>query len=121
MRGLDMMNFVLNDAAKLIAETINEHGGVEAFDLFALHQPNEMIIKSLATCLSIPMEKIPLCVNGYGNISSASIPLALSKRLYGKDLASGCKVLMAGYGGGASWGTAVTDVSAAKFYPVKEM
>ena len=121
MRGLEMMNFVLNDAAKLVGETINEHGGVRAFGLFALHQPNEMIIKSLSTCLGIPMEKIPLCVNGYGNISSASIPLALSKRLYGKDLSSGCKVLMAGYGGGASWGTAVTDVSGTKFYPVTEM
>ena len=121
MHGLDMMNFVLNDASALIKETMDFYGGAGAFDVIAFHQPNEMIVKSLAQCLSISLKKIPLYVNGYGNISSASIPLSLSKMLCEKNDKARCLTLMAGFGGGASWGTAVTDLSETEFYPVREV
>lgn len=121
MRGLDMMNFVLKDASRLIQETIDECGGKGAFDIFALHQANAMIVKSLIACLSLPIEKSPISVDGYGNTTSASIPLLLSNTLCGKNLGESYLALLSGFGGGLSWGTAVTDVSSTNFYPVAEM
>lgn len=123
LHGLDMMNFVLNDASALIDETIKYFGGKNKFDLFMLHQPNEMIVKSLATILDLPMEKIPLFVDGYGNVSSGSIPLGLCLSRESDLLNNGNKIftLMSGYGAGASWGTVVTDLGKTKFYKVVEL
>ena len=121
LRGLNMMNFVLGDASSLIKETISDYnGGQNYFDVIALHQPNEMIVKSLIKCLEIPSNKVPMHVNGYGNISSASIPLSLCLR-YKETGKRPRNALLAGFGGGASWGTAVTDLSKTKFYPVVEI
>ena len=121
LSGLEMMNFVLGDAADLIKETIAEYDGAESyFDVFALHQPNEMIVKSLIKCLAIAEKKVPLHVNGYGNISSASIPLSLCLR-YQETHEKPNMALLAGFGGGASWGTAVTNLNDTDFYPVQEI
>ena len=84
-------------------------------------QANAMIVKSLIACLSLPIEKSPISVDGYGNTTSASIPLLLSNTLCGKNLGESYLALLSGFGGGLSWGTAVTDVSSTNFYPVAEM
>lgn len=122
MNGLEMMNFVLGDAANLIAETIAEFGK-DFFDIFALHQPNAMIIKSLIDCLDLPPEKVPIFVNGYGNISSASIPLGLCNNSQFLQQSRGKKIqaLLSGYGGGLSWGTVVTNIASTQFLSVSEV
>ena len=122
MNGLEMMNFVLGDAANLIAETISEFGK-DSFEIFALHQPNAMIVKSLIDCLGLPQGKVPIFVDGYGNISSASIPLGLCKNFQSFQQHDGkiVQALLSGYGGGLSWGTAVTNLANTKFLPVKEV
>jgi len=121
LHGLEMMHFVLGDVCSLIQKTIDQFG-MDSFDIFALHQPNAMVVKSLAECLRLPSEKVPLFVDGYGNISSASIPLGLCLALSGSAGEKGsCNALLAGFGGGLSWATAVTDLGRTRFFPPAEV
>lgn len=121
MNGLEVANFVVGEVANLIKDTMNEYGGANFFDVYALHQPNEIIIKSLVSCLNIEKEKVPIKVNGYGNISSASIPLTLCSHYVNKDKPDKINALLAGFGSGASWGTVVTNLSETDFYPIQEI
>ncbi|MDH7499652.1 MAG: beta-ketoacyl-ACP synthase III [candidate division NC10 bacterium] len=76
-------------------------------DLFIPHQANYRIIQAVASRLELPLQKVYLNVERYGNTSAASIPLALDEavgkgRIKSKDL-----ILLSSFGGGMTWASAV--------------
>ena len=80
---------------------------VEDVDVYVPHQANVRIIDHAAAKLGIPMEKVIVNVDRYGNTSSASIPLALADAVGSGRLKEGETVLMTGMGAGLTWGSAV--------------
>jgi 3-oxoacyl-[acyl-carrier-protein] synthase-3 len=50
------------------------------------------------------LEKICVTIHKYGNISSATIPIALDEAVREKRVREGDKILMAAFGGGLTWG-----------------
>ncbi|MGH9063602.1 MAG: beta-ketoacyl-ACP synthase III [Acidimicrobiales bacterium] len=80
---------------------------VDDVTLFIPHQANLRIIEAVNQRLGIPMERTVLTVERTGNTSSASIPLALAETADSGRLAEGDVVLMAGFGAGMTWASAV--------------
>lgn len=80
-------------------------------DLLIPHQANIRIIDSACKRLEIPKEKIWINLDRYGNMSGASIPVALSEAAAAGRLKSGDTVLLVGFGGGLTWGASVFNWS----------
>jgi 3-oxoacyl-[acyl-carrier-protein] synthase III len=91
------------------AARILERNGVSAadVDLFVPHQANLRIIEAAAKRLGMPMAKVFVNVDRYGNTGAASVYVALEEAWTQGRLKSGDLVLMAAFGGGFTWGAAL--------------
>jgi 3-oxoacyl-[acyl-carrier-protein] synthase-3 len=78
-------------------------------DLFVYHQANARITKAVSKRLQLPSERVVDCIEGFGNTSAASIPLALDWALREGRLRDGARVLMAATGAGFIWGGLVVE------------
>ncbi|TDA65734.1 MAG: ketoacyl-ACP synthase III [Clostridia bacterium] len=76
-------------------------------DFFVPHQANIRIVEAARKRLDIPPEKAFLNIHRCGNISSASIPLALDEASKAGRMHFGDTVLLAAFGAGFTWGAAV--------------
>lgn len=77
----------------------------EEITYVVLHQANERIIQAVAKKLDMPLEKFYRNMFYYGNTSSASIPIALAEMEEKHLLKKGDNVVLAGFGGGLTWGS----------------
>jgi 3-oxoacyl-[acyl-carrier-protein] synthase-3 len=76
-------------------------------DWLVPHQANIRIIKATARKLDMSMDKVVLTVQDHGNTSAASIPLALDTAVRDGRIKRGDKLLLEGFGGGFTWGSAL--------------
>jgi len=74
-------------------------------DLVVPHQANLRIIEAVAKHAEIPMEKVMLTVQRYGNMSAATVPVALVEALREGRVKPGSLLLMPGFGGGLTFGS----------------
>jgi 3-oxoacyl-[acyl-carrier-protein] synthase-3 len=81
--------------------------GVEEIALFVPHQANQRIMDAVADRLGISHERIASVIDHTGNTSAASIPLALVDAVEAGRLNPGDLVLLAGFGAGMTWASAV--------------
>jgi len=79
----------------------------EEVDLLVPHQANIRIIEATAKHAGIPMDKVMVNIDRYGNTSSASIPLALAQAIEEGRLGPGSVALLVAFGSGFTWGSAV--------------
>ena len=75
--------------------------------LFVPHQANIRIMEAAASRLGLPQERVASVIDKTGNTSSASIPLALIDSVESGRLKDGDLVLLAGFGAGMTWASAV--------------
>ena len=87
------------------AETAMRRAGVTSgeIDLLVPHQANIRIIEATAKYARMPMEKVFVNVDRYGNMSSASIPVALDEACEQGRIREGSVVLMVAFGAGFTW------------------
>jgi 3-oxoacyl-[acyl-carrier-protein] synthase-3 len=76
-------------------------------DLMIPHQANVRIIEATAKHANIPMEKVFVNVDRYGNTSSASIPIALDEAIACGRVGEGSTVLFVAFGAGFTWASMV--------------
>jgi 3-oxoacyl-[acyl-carrier-protein] synthase-3 len=88
-------------------------------DLVVPHQANLRIIESVAKHAGLPMDKVFLTVQRYGNMSAATVPVALVDAIEEGRVQPGSTILMPGFGGGLTlcshlvrWGERVTPLAA---------
>ena len=79
------------------------HLAKEDIKLVIPHQANNRIIEAIADRIKVPMEKIFVNVDRYGNTSAASIPIALSEAVAESRLQRGDWLLLVAFGGGLTW------------------
>jgi len=93
--------------------------GVSADDVSLVipHQANLRIIEAVAKYAGIPMEKVIVTVQKYGNMSAATVPVALVEALETGRVKPGSWILMPAFGGGLTycsllvkWGQRVTPI-----------
>jgi len=71
------------------------------------HQANVRIIEATAKHSNIPMEKVYVNVDRYGNTSSASIPIAIDEAIENGRIKEGTTVLCVAFGAGFTWGSMI--------------
>jgi len=76
----------------------------EEIDLVVPHQANLRIIEAVAKYAGVPMERVMLTVQRYGNMSAATVPVSLVDALKEGRVAPGSLLLMPGFGGGLTFG-----------------
>lgn len=76
-------------------------------DLFIPHQANIRIIEATAKHASIPLDKVFINVDRYGNTSSATIPIALDEAIESGQVREGSTVLFVAFGAGFTWASMV--------------
>lgn len=76
-------------------------------DLLIPHQANVRIIEATAKHAGIPMEKVYVNVDRYGNTSSASVGIALDEAIERGQIGEGSTVLLVAFGAGFTWGSMV--------------
>ncbi len=76
-------------------------------DLMIPHQANVRIIEATAKHANIPLEKVYVNVDRYGNTSAASIPIALDEAIETGRIRDGSTVLLVAFGAGFTWGAMV--------------
>ena len=103
---------VFKNAVRSMADAASralERAGIagEDVDLLVPHQANLRIIEATANHAHIPMERVYVNVDRFGNTSSASIPLALDEARRCGRLQPGMNVLLVTFGAGFTWGAMV--------------
>ena len=76
-------------------------------DLLIPHQANVRIIEATAKHSNIPMDKVYVNVDRYGNTSSASIPIAIDEAVERGIIKDGSTVLLVAFGAGFTWASMI--------------
>jgi 3-oxoacyl-[acyl-carrier-protein] synthase-3 len=74
-------------------------------DLLIPHQANLRMITRTAERLELPMEKVYVNVDRFGNTSAGSIPIALDEAVRAGIVKEGMLICMTAFGGGLTWGS----------------
>jgi 3-oxoacyl-[acyl-carrier-protein] synthase-3 len=108
MKGREVYKFAVTKMQEVIGEAIEEVGiSAEDLKLVIPHQSNLRIIESAAERFGLKPEQVAINIERYGNTSAASIPLALEEAWRNGRIERGDWVLLAGFGAGLTWGTAL--------------
>ena len=78
-------------------------------DLFVYHQANARIVRSVGQRLGLDPARVVDAIAGVGNVSAASLPLALAAARDDGRLVPGTRVLLSAFGAGFVWGAAMLD------------
>ena len=110
MDGKKVFKFAVEAVPECIDRVLRRTGRtVEDVDFFVFHQANARIIDLAVRKYRIPPEKYYKNIQEYGNTSAASIPIVLSELQEQGRVRSGSRVLLAGFGGGLTWGGALVE------------
>ncbi len=111
MDGSEIFNFTLRAVPRLISECLQASGHpMEEHDAFLFHQANLFMIKHLVKKAKLPLERVPINIDRFGNCSSASIPLLLTTELADTLRTKSQRLALFGFGVGYSWGSASLSV-----------
>ncbi len=108
MEGREVFKHAVGMITDVITDAFAATGvTAETLDWFVPHQANRRIITASADKLGIPLDKVVITVDGHGNTSAASIPLALDVAVRDGRIQQGHLVMLEAMGGGFTWGSAL--------------
>ncbi|MFN8669171.1 MAG: ketoacyl-ACP synthase III [Gemmatimonadaceae bacterium] len=110
----------VHNMAEASVRVLKERGlSPDAVDIVVPHQANLRIIEAVAKYAGVPMEKVMLTVQKYGNMSAATVPVALVEALEEGRIRPGANILIPAFGGGLTfsaqlvkWGPRITPLGA---------
>jgi len=106
MRGREVYKFAVTKMQEVIHGAVQRAGlTINDLALIIPHQSNARIIESAVAKLGMSMSRVAMNIDKYGNTSAASIPLALEEAINTGRVHKGDWVLLAGFGGGLTWGS----------------
>ena len=110
MDGQEVFKFAVKKVPECIQQVLKESGtDIDEVKYFVLHQANYRICESVAKRLKQPLDKVPMNIGSYGNTSGATVPILLDELNRQGKLERGDKIVMAGFGGGLTWGAALVE------------
>jgi 3-oxoacyl-[acyl-carrier-protein] synthase-3 len=105
MDGRAIWNFATEVLPASVRELCDMAGArVDDIKLIVPHQANRNIIAASAEALGIPLERVAMNIDRYGNTLAGSIPIALDEALANGQAQTGDKVALVGFGAGLAWG-----------------
>jgi len=106
MQGREVYKFAVTQMHAIIHETCEDAGiRPEELKLIVPHQSNLRIIESAAKKAGVPMEKVLVNIDRYGNTSSASVAVGLHEARSGGQFEAGDYVMLVAFGAGLTWGS----------------
>src|SRR5690606_16084589 len=103
MEGRQIYRFAVKTFVELVEKALAGHDRDE-LGLVVPHQVNLRIIESAAEQMGVPMDKILVNIDRFGNTSAASVPMALYEARETKRLVDGKLVCCVAFGAGLTWG-----------------
>lgn len=104
MNGPETFRYAIRYMTEATEEALAQAGlTVQDVDVFIPHQANVRIIQAVAERLGLPEEKVVVNIERYGNMSAATIPVALHEALAAGRVQPGHIVVMAAFGAGLTW------------------
>lgn len=98
----------VNHFAEACLEAVEYNGyNIHDVDYVIPHQANARIIQAMAKKLGVPMEKVVMTIEHYGNISSATVPIAMDVAVRDGRIKKDNVVLLTAFGGGLTWGSSL--------------
>jgi 3-oxoacyl-[acyl-carrier-protein] synthase-3 len=108
MKGNETFKVAVRMLEEIARETLAVNAlRVEDLDLYVPHQANVRILKAVAGRLGLPLEKVMLNLDRYGNTSAASIPIALDEAVRQGRIKDGSLVMLGAFGAGLTWASAL--------------
>jgi len=110
MDGSEVFKFAVRTMPMTSQRAIEKAGlTVDDIDFLVPHQANTRIIKSALKRLKFPMEKVYINLERVGNMSAASIPVALDEAVRAGKIKENDNVVLVGFGAGLTWGSCVIN------------
>ena len=108
MKGNETFKFAVRTLEDLVVKILKENKlKPSQLSLLIPHQANLRIIQATADRLGIPMDKVLVNLDRYGNTSAASIPIALDEAVTTGRINDGDYILLEAFGGGITWASAL--------------
>ena len=105
MQGREIFKNAVRSMAEACEITMKKAGlTADDIDLLVPHQANIRIIEATAKYAGIPMDKVYVNVDRYGNMSSATVPIAFDEAREQGLIPPGSNVLTVAFGAGLTWG-----------------
>jgi 3-oxoacyl-[acyl-carrier-protein] synthase III len=105
MDGSEVFKFASRIMSSSVLEVLEKVGmNLDDIDYLVPHQANVRIIDSAAKRLKLSKDKIYVNLDKYGNMSAASIPVALDEAIMKGNIKDGDNIVLVGFGGGLTWG-----------------
>jgi 3-oxoacyl-[acyl-carrier-protein] synthase-3 len=110
MAGKEVFKFAVKVMVDASDEAITKAGlRHDQIDLFIPHQANIRIIEAAAQRIELPMEKVLVNIDRYGNTSAAAVGIALDEAVRGGRLKPGQHAVLVAFGGGLTWASTVVQ------------
>lgn len=104
MNGREVFKFAVRAMEEGAGEVLRRAGlSGSDVDFLIPHQANIRIIEHAAKKMNLPLDRVAVNVDRYGNTSTASIPLALEESVKEGKIKDGDHVVMVGFGAGLTW------------------
>jgi 3-oxoacyl-[acyl-carrier-protein] synthase III len=108
MKGNETFKVAVRTLEDIARETLAANNlTVKDLDLYVPHQANLRILTAVADRLGLPLEKVMLNLDRYGNTSAASIPIALDEAVHAGRIKDGSLVMVGAFGAGLTWASAL--------------
>ena len=110
MDGKEVFKFAVRKVPEIVAQILEDaQMDPEEIKYFVLHQANFRILEAASRRLKVPMDRIPVNIERYGNTSAASVPILLDELKRDGKLERGDKLVLAGFGSGMTWGATLLE------------
>lgn len=110
MDGKEVFKFAVHKVPEIVAQILEDaQMDPEEIKYFVLHQANFRILEAASRRLKVPMDRIPVNIDRYGNTSAASVPILLDELKRDGKLERGDKLVLAGFGSGMTWGATLLE------------
>lgn len=105
MNGSEIFTFTLREVAPLVQSARDDaRWSLDDVDAYVFHQANRFMLQHLAKKMKLPLERVVVALENFGNTSSASIPLAITHALSTRLRSEDMNLMLVGFGVGYSWG-----------------
>lgn len=110
MDGKEVFKFAVRKVPEIVAQILEDaQMDPDEIKYFVLHQANFRILEAASRRLKVPMDRIPINIDRYGNTSAASVPILLDELKRDGKLERGDKLVLAGFGAGMTWGATLLE------------
>lgn len=119
IQGTSVFTFTIFDVPRVLKDFWAITGTtVDNYDVFAFHQANLYILRQVAKKTKIPMERLPISLDRYGNTSGASAIVTLCDKYGEVEENKNLNVLSCGFGIGLSWGVVSFKINTDDILPI---